>query len=143
MSRRFQGVGVGAVIVASLAFYQATLPAQPQADRSGRFEFQVVESFDAHYLGDSPGHLGRGNIGKTRPDVALGDPVYHDAAKIGTVTNLRWDRPKESLEVEFDPEPFEVDSKGRPVRPTRVTLGQTVWVPLGGEPAKSDAKKEK
>lgn len=133
MNIRRRGTALGLVAVAAVVAYQMAAPAQSRRERSGRFEFQVVESFDAKYLGDTPGHIGRGNIGVERPDVALGDRVYRGDAKIGRVTNLRWDRAKESLEVEFDPEPFEVDANGRPIRPTRITVGQTVWIPLGGE----------
>ena len=43
-----------------------------------------------------------------------------------------WDRAKDSLEVEFDPEPFEEDAQGRPVRRSRVTVGADVWIPIGG-----------
>jgi hypothetical protein len=38
------------------------------------------------------------------------------------VTWLSWDRIKESLDVEFDPEPF-----------VRITVGQNVWIPFGGK----------
>lgn len=109
-----------------LGLWQLDVPAWGTTQTKDRFEFQVVESFDAKYLGDTPGHKGRGGgLGNVRPDIALGDPVYHEDQKVGKVTSLLWDRTKESLEVEFDPEPF-----------VRVTVGEPVWIPFGGKVAK-------
>ncbi len=65
--------------------------------------------------------------------MSLGDPVYRGTVRIGTVTGLTWDRSKENLEVEFDPEPFEIDPQGRPTRRVRISVGQDVWIPQGGE----------
>src|SRR4051812_25390069 len=101
----------GAILAGSLVFAvpfagQLASRAQPSGPVSRRFEFQVVQCFDARYLGDSPGHLGRGSLAGARPDVALGDPVYRGDLRIGKISGLTWDRNKESLEVEFDPEPF-------------------------------------
>ncbi len=91
-----------------------------RAAATGRFEFEIVESFDAKYLGDTPGHVGKnGGLGDRRPDVAIGDPVYRGEAKIGTISGLTWDRDKGSLQVEFDPEPFQ-----------RVGVGEIAWIKL-------------
>lgn len=89
----------------------------------GRFEFEIVESFDAQYLGDTPGHIGRhGELGDNRPRVALGDHVYRDEKKVGKISRVEWSRPHGSLEVEFDPEPF-----------VRISVGDIVWLQLEGE----------
>jgi hypothetical protein len=91
-----------------------------KADAS-RFDFMIVESFDAQYLGDTPGHLGRGGaLGQTAPRVALGDPVFRDETRIGRVSHVVWDRTKESLEIEFDPDPT-VD---------RISVGDSVWISI-------------
>ncbi len=105
-------VGLGAVIgTATVALaWQWSGAAQPApapvpVNRT-RFEFLVVESYDAQYLGDSPGHVGRsGGLGQEAPDIALDDPVYHDNTRVGKVTRLVWNEAKQSLQVEFDPEP--------------------------------------
>jgi hypothetical protein len=125
---------MAAVLVSALvlAGWQLAAPAQAPRAPGGRFEFQVVESFDAQYLGDSPGHIGRGGRLVGKPDVALGDPVYEGDHRIGKVTNLKWDRTRESLEIEFDPDPYRLDAAGRPVGGNRITVGLDVWVPLGG-----------
>ncbi len=108
--------------VLALLGWQYALPAQATKAERSRFEFQIVESFDSQYLGDTPGHIGRGGgLGRIIPNVALGDPVYHDKAQIGKVTRVTWDRAKESLEVEFSPEPK-----------LRISVGESAWVPLGG-----------
>jgi hypothetical protein len=110
-------VGIGVV---SLLTWQLAIPAQrPNTNRS-RFEFQVVESFDAKYLGDTKGYTGRGGgLGEARPNVALYDPVYRDNTKVGTVTGLTWDRSKGALQVEFKPEPL-----------GEIRIGETVWLSL-------------
>jgi hypothetical protein len=134
--RRWQRVALAVSLVAvSLVAWQIAISAQQPAPAPARrrFEFQVTQSFDARYLGDTPGHLGRGTLQGARPDVSLGDPVYRGTVRIGTVTGLTWDRSKENLEVEFDPEPFEIDPQGRPTRRVRISVGQDVWIPLGGE----------
>lgn len=88
-----------------------------------RLEFQVVESLDAAYLGDTPGHKGRSQgLGQTVPTAALGDPVYRGEVKVGTITHLLWDRTKENLEVEFDPEPK-----------VRIAIGDHVWLSTRAE----------
>jgi hypothetical protein len=110
-------------IISAFGAVQLVSPAQSPKEPADRFEFQIVESFDAKYLGDTPGHTGRGGgLGSSRPNVALGDPVFHGDTKIGTITNLRWDRTKDSLEVEFDPEPFQ-----------RILIGEAVWISLRGQ----------
>lgn len=96
-------------------------PAVPPAAAGGKFEFSVVESYDARYLGDTPGHTGRhGELGELRPGVALGDPVFRGETKVGTVSGLRWSSAHGSLEIEFDPEPR-----------ARIAVGEVVWVRLG------------
>lgn len=88
-----------------------------------RFWFEVVESFNAKYQGDTAGHIGRGGGLTLHPHVALGDPVYHrigaaDKA-IGSVTGVAWDRLRGSLTVEF-----------RPHEDHRIAVGDEVWVDL-------------
>jgi hypothetical protein len=91
------------------------------------FSFEVVESLDAAYLGDTPSHVGRDGGLEFRPNVALGDPVYRTAAEgadakpvqIGRVTRVVWERVSRGLTVEFDPEPF-----------VRIAVGDEVFVDL-------------
>jgi hypothetical protein len=121
-------VAAAAVIVVGAAWYglavvrsqqPAKVAAAPNA--VGRFEFEIIESFDAKYEGDTPGHIGRhGELGDDRPQAALGDAVYRGDQRIGTVTGLRWSRGHGSLEVEFDPEPK-----------TRIRVGDVVWMKMG------------
>lgn len=100
----------------------------PQAEHPsppGVFAFVVVESFDAKYEGDTPGHLGRhGGLGDQVPRLALGDPVYRGegdaAAVVGRVTNLKWSRGQGSLDIEFDP-----------TDKSRIEIGDNVWLKLG------------
>lgn len=94
-------------------------------DNPGRFEFQIVESVDAHYLGDTPAHKGRHGLNGRVPNVSLGDPVYRAEEMIGHVTSLVWDRSKDSMDIEFDPEPK-----------VRISIGDTVWVSIAGKPPK-------
>jgi hypothetical protein len=85
-----------------------------------RFEFAVIESFDAKYLGDTPGHRGRGGgLEGVTPNVALDDPVYRGQTKVGRITGIHWDRARSSLEIEFDPEPLQ-----------RVSVGEVVWISI-------------
>ena len=123
------------VIVLTLALVplllaQFTAPGQQAAGpderrpevSASKFEFEIIESFDAKYDGDTPGHVGKnGGLDRTRPNVALGDPVYLGDHKIGTITGVLWDRSRGSLEIEFDPEPNE-----------RIAVGEIVWIPLNG-----------
>ena len=131
----------GIAVLVPLAFWQLARSADPPTSQPGRFAFQVVESFDAKYLGDTPGHIGRGGgLGEGKPDVALGDTIYRGDEKIGTVSSLTWDRSKGSLEVEFDPVPMRVDAGGRNIGPLRIAVGDEVWMPLGGRPAAAEKK---
>lgn len=96
----------------------------PTAD--GKFEFEIIESFDSKYAGDTPGHIGKhGELGDYRPNAALGDPVFRGEQKIGTVTNLLWSRGHGSLEIEFDPEPN-----------IRIAVGDVCWLKMGAPAAK-------
>ncbi|MDX1948730.1 MAG: hypothetical protein SFU86_25300 [Pirellulaceae bacterium] len=93
-------------------------PAKP-ADPD-RFEFEVIESFDGKYDGDTPGHIGKyGGLDQRRPRVALHDPVYMGDNQIGIVTGVRWSRAYGSLEVEFT-----TDEK------VRVCVGDLVWIAM-------------
>ena len=98
-------------------------PAREHPTPGTRFWFEVIESFNAKYQGDTPGHIGRGGGLSLHPHVALGDPVYHkigDTDKaIGSVTWVTWDRLKGSLTVEF-----------RPHEEHRIAVGDEVWVDL-------------
>ena len=96
------------------------------------FTFEVVESLDAAYLGDTPSHVGRHGGLEFRPNVALGDPVYRAAAdgsaevrpvRVGSVTRVVWERVSGSLTVEFDPEPL-----------VRVAVGDEMSVDLNPAP---------
>src|SRR4051794_8716201 len=115
MSWRRRGmVLAGMGLLVPMTIWQLARSADQPSPKPTRFTFQVVESFDAKYLGDTPGHIGRGGgLGEGRPGVALGDPVYRGSVKIGKISGLIWNRSKGSLEVEFDPEPMLVDSSGR------------------------------
>jgi len=103
---------------------------QPGAEKAGgdkstkvvgnRLEFEVVHSFDAKYLGDTPGHMGRaGGLTTKRPRIALEDKVYRGEELVGIVTHLDWNRGNNSLDIEFDP-----------VDHARVCVGDMVWVVL-------------
>ena len=91
------------------------------------FEFEVIESHDAMYAGDTPGHMGRDGGLKYRPNVALGDGVFRTeagkAARVGTITRVLWDRVSGGLTVEFDPAPD-----------VRVAVGEEVWIDLNPAP---------
>lgn len=131
MTRRAKvAIAMGAALVVVAAVGRWPTAAQttgPAASRNltvnaSKFEFEIVESFDAKYLGDTPAHLGKnGGLEGLRPRVALGDPVFRDKLRIGHVTGIVWDRTKGALSVEFDPEPFQ-----------RVAVGDVVWVALDG-----------
>lgn len=103
----------------------AQVPTAERPSPPGVFAFVVVESFDAKYEGDTPGHLGRhGGLGEQVPRLALGDPVFRGegdaAAVVGRVTNLKWSRGQGSLDIEFDP-----------TDKTRIEIGDNVWLKLG------------
>ena len=93
------------------------------------FFFEVIDSHDAKYPGDTPSHMGKDGGLTVRPNVALRDPVYRTVNKattvIGKVTLVQWDRVSGSLTVEFDPEPLH-----------RIAVGEEVWVDLNPAPAK-------
>lgn len=103
---------------------EARLPLAPPGTR---FPFEVIESHDAVYLGDTPGHMGRDGGLTCRPNVALGDGVYRTAGeqtvRIGTITRVVWDRVSGGLTVEFDPAPL-----------VRVAVGEEVWIDLNPAP---------
>lgn len=105
----------------------------PLAPPGTRFEFEVIESHDAVYLGDTPGHMGRDGGLTFRPNVALGDGVYRTAAdkvvRVGTITRVVWDRVSGGLTVEFDPEPL-----------VRVAVGEEVWIDLNPAPPAERAR---
>jgi hypothetical protein len=100
----------------------------PLAPHGTKFLFEVIESHDAVYLGDTPGHMGRDGGLKVRPNVALGDGVYRTegdtTTRVGTITRAVWDRVSGGLTVEFDPEPLR-----------RIAVGDEVWVDLNPAPA--------
>lgn len=100
----------------------------PLAVPGTKFHFEVIESHDAVYLGDTPGHMGRDGGLTVRPNVALGDGVYRaegqTSRRVGTVTRAAWDRVSGGLTVEFDPAPL-----------TRIAVGDEVWVDLNPAPA--------
>ncbi len=87
-----------------------------------RLTFEVVQSFDARYAGDTPGHMGRaGGVENRQIKVALSDPVYRGDEQIGKVTELVWNRTNGSLDVEFDP-----------LGDVRVNVGDEVWMDADG-----------
>jgi len=96
------------------------------------FTFEVIESLDAAYLGDTPSHMGRDGGLSVRPNVSLGDAVYRTTRtgeqsttiRVGTVTRVKWERVSGGLTVEFDPEPLQ-----------RIAVGDEVWIDLNPTPA--------
>lgn len=106
-------------------------PSLPPAPPGMAFRFEVIESHDAEYLGDTPAHLGKNGGLTVRPQVALGDPVFRKTAtgrtRVGHITRATWSRVGGSLEVEFDPEPFQ-----------RIAVGDEVWIDLN--PVPTDAE---
>ena len=104
----------------------------PRAPHGSRFAFEIIESHDAKYLGDTPGHMGRDGGLEVRPNVAIGDPVHRTEAGgdrlVGRVTAVVWERVSRSLTVEFDPEPF-----------LRIAVGDEVWIDLNPSPPASAA----
>ncbi len=105
---------------------QATLAWAPHGTP---FFFEVIDSHDAKYPGDSPAHLGKDGGLTVRPNVALHDPVYRTVNKattvIGKVTLVQWNRVSGSLTVEFSPEPLH-----------RIAVGDEVWIDLNPAPSK-------
>lgn len=87
------------------------------------FYFEIVESQDSKYLGDTPAHTGRSGGLTVRPKVALGDSVYaKDKTMVGIVTRVAWNRTAGSLEIEVDPLPLK-----------RIAVGDELWVDLNPE----------
>lgn len=105
--------------------------ALPVAAHGTRFHFEIIESCDARYLGDTPAHSGKDGGLTVRPQVALGDAVYRtnddDDIIVGRITRVAWSRVSGSLEVEFHPEPL-----------VRIAVGDEVWIDLNPGPAKAD-----
>ena len=96
---------------------------------ANRLQFEVVQSFDAKYEGDTPGHVGRaGGLQNRRLRAALGDSIFRGDQKVGTVTGLTWNRTNGSLDIEFDP-----------TADTRVSVGDEVWMLLDGSAAANPA----
>jgi hypothetical protein len=131
-ARWLSGIALGLAILTgwqlmSSAQQPATEKRNATAD-SNRLQFEVVQSFDAKYEGDTPGHVGRaGGLQNRRLRAALGDSIYRGDQKVGTVTGLTWNRTNGSLDIEFDP-----------VAETRVSVGDEVWMLLDGSvPANS------
>ena len=121
---------VSPMVASGIASAEDTQSQLPLAPHGTKFLFEVIESHDAAYLGDTPGHMGRDGGLKVRPNVALGDGVYRtDGAtttRVGTITRAVWDRVSGGLTVEFDPEPLR-----------RVAVGDEVWVDLNPAPPSS------
>lgn len=101
----------------------------PLAAPGTPFAFEVIESHDAEYLGDTPAHEGRDGGLTVRPHVAIGDAVYrneqHGPQIVGKITRVAWNRVSGSLEVEFEPAPLQ-----------RIAVGDVVWIDLNPAPAK-------
>ena len=125
--RQFSFIVLGlALATGTLGWHSLTNGQQPAANQAkpaadpNRFEFEVVQSYDAKYEGDRPGHMGKsGGLENRRPHVALGDSVFRGQEKIGVITGLGWSRTHGSLEVEFDP-----------VGDARICVGDIVWLAL-------------
>lgn len=122
------------VLTGFLATFAAAQDADPEASlplapHGTHFRFEVIESHDSKYLGDTPSHMGKDGGLTVKPRVALGDPVYRmDGEKttlVGRVTRVAWSRVSGSLEVEFHPEPFQ-----------RIAVGDEVCVDLNPAPRK-------
>ena len=107
--------------------------ALPVAAHGTRFHFEIIESCDARYLGDTPAHSGKDGGLTVRPQVALGDPVSStrgdDDVVVGRITRVAWSRVSGSLEVEFHPEPL-----------VRIAVGDEVWIDLNPAPPAERAR---
>ncbi len=97
--------------------------------------FEVIESFNAKYQGDTAGHIGRGGGLSLQPHVALGDSVHHRVGDVdtvvGSVTGLTWERLRGSLTVEL-----------RSHEGHRIAVGDEVWVDLNPADQKPPATAE-
>lgn len=108
-----------------------TVPLE-RAPQGTPFVFEVIESIDASYLGDTPSHVGRSGGLENRPNVALGDPVYRvtgrgeqrRSVRVGRISRVVWERVSGSLTVEVDPDPL-----------VRIAVGDEVWIDLNPAPA--------
>src|SRR5262245_39455009 len=116
-------LGCGLIAIWQLGSSGQQPPAgKAKAADPNRLEFEVVQSFDAKYLGDTPGHMGRaGALENRHPRIALLDPIFRGDEKVGVVTGLQWNRANGSLDIEFDP-----------VDHARVCVGDAVWMALDG-----------
>lgn len=105
--------------VATMAQTQSPPPSEPVAKSldPSHLEFEIVESNDAQYLGDSPAHTGRRGGLTFQPHIALGDPVYRGNVKIGRVSGVTWDRARGGLTIELNPHPL-----------LRIAVGDVAWV---------------
>jgi hypothetical protein len=138
MQRIRTWLGVGVMGLAIFAAWQAwssgqqatgptakakdPIAATREALAANRLEFEVVESYDAKYLGDTAGHMGRaGGLENSRLRVALSDAIYRGDELVGRVTRLTWSRTHGALDIEFDP-----------VDHARVCVGDRVWMALDG-----------
>jgi hypothetical protein len=120
-------IAAGAVIFAGQVWLNGQPPAagKTKATDPNRLQFEVVQSFDGKYLGDTPGHMGRvGGLTGRKPQVALGDPIFRGEERVGVVTGLEWNRVNGSLDIEFDP-----------VDHARVCVGDEVWMSLDAKAA--------
>lgn len=123
----FRNHTVKALLFVTILLFQSAVCAAeaklPVAPPGTHFYFEIVESWDAEYLGDTPAHTGRGGGLAVRPQVALGDPVYRNerqkATLVGHVTRVIWNRAGGGLEVEVDPLPLR-----------RIAVGDELWVDL-------------
>lgn len=115
--------------------FKESLDAKINLAPSGtRFYFDIIESCDEKYLGDTPSHTGRHGGLTMRPRLSLGDSVYRNtedltALKIGTITQISWERISGGLSIEFSPEPL-----------LRVCVGEEVWVDIN--PAQENCEKK-
>lgn len=125
------GLAIGGVLLATGRLgAEDSQAALAHAPPGTKFQFEVIESHDAVYLGDTPGHMGRDGGLTYRPNVALGDGVYRTegdtTSTVGTITRVVWDRVSGGLTVEFDPAPL-----------VRIAVGDEVWIDLNPAPASS------
>ena len=126
-------IGATGVLAASVVLLEVRTAADDIQDRrepvrqhpapGTPFWFEVIESFNAKYQGDTAGHIGRGGGLSLQPHVALGDSVHHRVGDadtvVGSVTGLTWERLRGSLTVEF-----------RSHEGHRIAVGDEVWVDL-------------
>jgi hypothetical protein len=98
-----------------------SLADQQSTNQANRYDFEVVQSFDARHGGDTPRHSGRaGGLVGRQPQVAVGDSVFRGEAKVGVVSALGWSPAHGTLEVEF-----------RPAGAVRICVGDVASIRLG------------